>query len=142
MALRGPLWLLGRALEEERNRSTLGHLSARALDLGLRRTDLTRGHVFQAIGAVQRFLEAHPEHVPTINAASPVEPYRPAGQVIEDWKAFLAGHAGSFGRRTFGYNYDTLKGYLTPKYGGRRRGGGGGNNEFEICLRLISAFIE
>ena len=39
MALKGPLWLLGRALVEERNRTPLGHLSARALDLGLRKTD-------------------------------------------------------------------------------------------------------
>ena len=140
MALKGPLWLLGRALEEERNRSILCHLSARALDLGLRKTDSTRGHVFQAAGAVQNFLEAHPEHVATIDAASPVEPYKLAGDVLDDWKAFLAGCAGTYGRGQFGYNYDTLKGYLTRKYGGTRRGGGGGNNEFEICMRLGAAF--
>ena len=98
MALKGSLWLLGRALEEERNRSILCHLSARALDLGLRKTDSTRGHVFQAAGAVQNFLEAHPEHVATIDAASPVEPYKLAGDVLDDWKAFLAGCAGTYGR--------------------------------------------
>ena len=141
MALKGPLWLLGRALVEERNRSTLGHLSARALDLGLRKTDSTRGHLFQAAGAVQRFLEAHPQHVATIKAASPLDPYKPVGQVLNDWKALLAEQAGPYGQRKFGYNYDTLKGYLTPKYGGRRRGGGGGDNEFEICLRLSAAFL-
>ena len=141
MALKGPLWLLGRALVEERNRTPLGHLSSRALDLGLRKTDSTRGHLFQAAGAVQRFLEAHPEHVGTIQAASPLEPYKPAGQVLDDWRTFLAGHDGPYGRGNFGYNYDTLKGYLTPKYGGLRAGGGGGDNEFEICLRLSAAFL-
>ena len=141
MALKGPLWLLGRALDEERNRSTLGHLSARALDLGLQKTDSTRGHLFQAAGAVQRFLEAHHEHVGTIGAASPLEPYKPAGQVLDDWKAFLDESAGSYGQGKFGYNYDTLKGYLTPKYGGTCTGGGGGDNEFEICMRLTAAFV-
>ena len=85
MALKGPLWLLGLALVEERNRSTLGHLSARVLDLGLRKTHSTRGHLFQAAGAVRGFLEAHPEHVATIKAASPLEPHKPAEQVLDDW---------------------------------------------------------
>lgn len=141
MALRGPLWLLGCALVEERNRTPLGYLSGKALDLGLRKKDSTRGHLFQAAGAIQGFLEAHPEHVPTIRAASPLEPYKPAGQVLNDWKLFLAGRAGVYGHGKFGYNYDTLKGYLTPKYGGTRAGGGGGDNELEICLRLGAAFV-
>ena len=141
MALKGPLWLLRRALVEERNRTALGHLSGRALDLGLLRTDSTRGHLFQAAGAVQRFLEAHPEHVATIQAASPLEPYKPAGQVLADWTAFIAELDGTYGRGRFGYNYDTLKGYLTPRYGGTRAGGGGGDNEFEICLRLGAEFV-
>jgi len=41
----------------------------------------------------------------------------------------------------FTYNYDTLRGYLTPKYGGTRQGGGGGDNEFEIVLRLMADFM-
>ena len=141
MALKGPLWLLGRALVEERNRSTLSYLSGRALDLGLRRAESTRGHLFQAAGAVQRFLEAHQEHVTTIVAASPLEPYKPTGQMLDDWIAFLAEREGSYGHRRFAYNYDTLRGYLTPKYGGTRTGGGGGDNEFEICMRLSAAFM-
>lgn len=141
MALKGPLWLLGRGLVEERNRTPLGHLSARALDLGLRKTDSTRGHMFQAAGAVQMFLEAHSGHVAIIHAASPLEPYKPTGQMLNDWKNFLRGHNGVYGQRKFGYNYDTLKGYLTPKYGGVRIGGGGGDNEFEICLRLSATFM-
>ena len=141
MALNGPLWLLGKALVEERTRTPLGHLSAKALDLGLRKTDSTRGHMFQAIGAVQMFLESHPEYLATICAASPLEPYKPSGQILRDWKAFLRPHGGTYGNRKFSYNYDTLKGYLTPKYGGIRDGGGGGDNEFEICLRLSASFL-
>lgn len=140
MALKGPLWLLARALVEERNRTTLGYLSARSLDLGLRKTDSTRGHLFQATGAAQKFLEAYPRHVATILATSPLQPYKPTGQVLADWMSFIAAHHGTYGRGKFGYNYDTLKRYLTTKYGGTRTGGGGGDNEFEICLRLCAAF--
>jgi hypothetical protein len=140
MALKGPLSLLGRALVEERGNTQLGYLSARALDLGVRKTDSTRGHLFQAVGAVQRFLEAYPQHVATIKAASPLDPYKPAGQVLADWNTFIGANAGAYGNVKFGYNYDTLKGYLTPKYGGTRLGGGGGDNEFEICLRLGAEF--
>jgi len=107
----------------------------------LRKRDSTRGHLFQAAGAVQKFLEAHPEHVATIQAASPLEPYKPAGQVLADWSAFIDEQEGAYGHGRFGYNYDTLKGYLTTKYGGMRTGGGGGDNEFEICLRLGAAFL-
>jgi hypothetical protein len=143
MALKGPLWLLGKALTEERNRTALAHLSSKALDLGLRKKDSTRGHMFQAIGAIQQFLIAHLQHKGTIVAASPFQPYEPAGQVLKDWKAFLQNHSGTYGNAKFGfgYDYDTLKGYLTKKYGGTRTGGGGGNNEFEICLRLAAAFM-
>jgi len=83
----------------------------------------------------------HPEHVATIKAASPTAPYKPTDQMLADWTEFLTGNAGEYGRNTFGYNYNTLKGYLTPKYGGNRHGGGGGDNEFEICLRLAAAFL-
>ena len=61
--------------------------------------------------------------------------------MLADWIAFIDEHDGTYGHRRFAYNYDTLKGYLTPKYGGTRVGGGGGDNEFEICLRLGAAFV-
>lgn len=141
MALKSPLWLLGKALVEERNRTILGHLSSKALDLGLRKTDSTRGHMFQAIGAVQKFLERFPQHKDTISAASPLEPYKPNRQILTDWKNFIQRHDGSYGHARFDYNYDTLKGYLTLKYGGTRRGGGGGDNEFEISLKLCAHFM-
>jgi hypothetical protein len=130
-----------KCLDEERKASKLSHLSARCLDLGLKKTDSTRGHVFQACGAVQKFLEAYPQHKSSISASSPVDPYKPTGKVLADWKTFLSSHSGTgtYGQGQWGYNYDTLRGYLTRKYGGRRTGGGGGDNEFEIVLRLVSA---
>ena len=142
MALKGPLWVLGKCLEEERRSSKLGYLSARALDLGLRKTDSTRGHVLQACGAVQRFLAEYPQHRAVIVSKSPVDPYKPTGVVLADWKAFLRERAAteSYGRSDWHYSYKTLHGYLTPKYGGRRTGGGGGDNEFELILRLVAEF--
>lgn len=141
MAMKGPLSLMARCLEEERRRGKLTFLAAKALDLGLRRTDSTRGHVFQAVGAVQNFFQKHPRHRGTVTAASPVHPYKPRGNLLTDWKAFLRAHTGKYARKSFGYDYDTLKGYLTSKYGGRRRGGGGGDNEFEITLRLVAELL-
>ena len=140
MGLRSPLWMLSQALAEERDRTRLSHLSGRALDLGLGKVDKTRGHLFQAAGAVQQFLAKYPKYVSTIAAASPLEGYKPDGKMLKDWLSFIENSSGTFGHPRFGYNYDTLKGYLTPKYGGERLHGGGGDNEFEICLRLVAAF--
>jgi hypothetical protein len=142
MALKGPLWLMARCLEEERARGRLGHLASRALDLGLRKAESTRGHVFQATGAVQEFLIEHPEHKATIRRSPALDPHKPRGKVLRDWAAFIRGHPGAYGRGSFGYDYDTLRGYLTKKYGGRRTGGGGGDNEFEIVLRLVAEFLD
>jgi hypothetical protein len=142
MALKYPLWFLGKCLDEERGRSPLAHLAGRALDLGLRRTDATRGHVFQAVGALQKFFEANPAMKNRARVASPVAPYKPRARELQAWVAFLHANSGGFGssRLGFRYDYDTLKGYLTRKYGGQRRGGGGGDNEFEIVWRLLADF--
>ena len=141
MALKGPLWLLGKAIVEERNNTPLGHLSSRALDLGLRKTHKTRGHMFQAIDGVQNFLSDHPQHKAIVREANPLDPYKPSGQMLVDWIAFLQKHEGLYGHQRFNYNYDILRRYLTPKYGGNREGGGGGDNEFEIALRLCASFM-
>jgi hypothetical protein len=141
MAVKGPLWLLARSLEQERNRSQLAHLAGRALDLGLKKTDATRGHLFQATGAVQKFLQQAPQHINAIKLESPLIPYKPAGPILQDWLGFIAPSNGPYERASFGYNYTTLKGYLTAKYGGQRTGGGGGDNELEIVLRLLADFM-
>jgi hypothetical protein len=140
MALKAPLWMMGKCLDEERKRSKFSYLASRILDLGLKGKDRARGHIFQAWGAVQQFLEEYPQHKATIKNASAVDPFAPSGLILHDWMAFFARQpTGAYGR--FGYNWDTLKGYLTPKYGGSRSGGGGGDNEFEIVLRVAAELL-
>ena len=71
MGLKSPLWLLAQALIEERKSGRLARLSAKALDLGLLKAESTRGHLFQAAGAVQRFLAEYPKHRALIAKSSP-----------------------------------------------------------------------
>jgi hypothetical protein len=141
MAIKGPLWLMAKCLEEERSRGKLTFLSGRALDLGIRKSESTRGHIFQACGAVQAFFEDFPNHIATVKNSSPVEPFKPTARILRDWLSFIDTKSGSYSQRKFNYNYDTVKNYLTPKYGGIRHGGGGGDNEFEIALRLVAEFL-
>lgn len=141
MALRGPRWFLARCLEEERARTPLTYLAARALDLGLRRTESTSGHVFQACGAVQQFLAARKALRAAIRAAPPHRAYALTPAERKAWIAFLkARKPGPYGRASFGYDYTTLRGYLTPGYGGHRKGGGGGDDELKIVFRLLAEF--
>lgn len=113
MGLKSRFWFLARALEEERRGprgSRIHALSVRALDLGLRGTDSTRGHILQAAGAVQVFLARRAGHVAMIRASPPNQVYQPGSSFLADWQAFLAAKHGPYGRPDFGYNYDTLKG--------------------------------
>jgi hypothetical protein len=146
MPIKGPLWLMSECLNEERKRGKITYLASRALDLGLGKVDKTRGHVFQACGALQKFFGEYPQHKNTVKSASPIDPYKPDGQMLRDWKRFLTTHVGapgdgSYERKDFHYNYKTLQGYLTTKYAGTRTGGGGGDNEFEIAFRLVAEFL-
>ena len=141
MGLKSPTWFLARAYKEEKNRSRLCHLSARALKLGLSGEHGTRGHIKHPIGATQRFFEQYPQHLPTVRASSELDHFKPSGQLLADWLAFMAANSGPYGNKAYGYSYTTLKGLLTAKYGGHRTGGGGGDNEFEIVIRLVAAFL-
>lgn len=141
MGLRGPRWFLGRCLEEERSKTRFARLSSRALDLGLRRTENTSGHVFQACGAVQKFLANRKAFRTAIRAAPPQRPHRLPEAERSAWVGFIRNKRGTYGPKSFGYNYTVLRGYLTSRYGGRRTGGGGGNNELEICFRLLAEFM-
>jgi len=145
MSVKGPLWVMAECLNQERRRGKLTFLAAKALDLGLSKKDKTRGHIFQACGAVQKFFQKYPQHKATISSASPTDPYKMSGQMLRDWKSFLAANSsagdGRYENKNFRYNYKTLQGYLTPKYGGTPKTGGGGDNEFEVILRLVAAFM-
>lgn len=144
MGLKGPLTLLARALSDERRRPPppTAYLAGRALDLGLQKTDLTRGHLFQAVGAAQQFFENHAAIKARV-AAAPVDdrPWHLAGTDLQDWRSWFTAKHGQYGRASFGYNYDTLRHVLSRKYGGRTTGGGGADNEFEIALRLVARYF-
>jgi len=142
MALKSKDWFLGRCLVEERARSKYCYLGARALDLGLRRSGKTAGHIMQACGAAQKFLEEHPEHIGTIAGSDPLEGFdlRGSPQILRDWRQFFANKTGGYGRASFHYNWDSLSTYLTRSLGGVHVGGGGGDSLFEIVLRLVAEF--
>ena len=72
-------------------------MARRGLNLGILKTDSTRGHMFQACGAVQVFLDQNPAHKNTIRNSSPVDPYKPTGALRTAWTAFLAGHDNDIG---------------------------------------------
>lgn len=143
MGLKSKEWFLGKCLEEERKTSRLGPLSYRVLDLGLRRTVQTAGHILQSCGATQIFLKKYPKYRRVIRMASPLDPFplHRHRKMVRDWLTFLRGQQGKYGHPRFGYNWSTLRTYLTHKYGGRHTGGGGGNSLFEVVLRLVAEFL-
>jgi hypothetical protein len=140
MGLKSRNWFFGKCLVEERKRTKLTYLSAKALDLGLTGNENTQSHIMHACGAVQEFLMKYPTHKRTIKIA-PAEAYKPGGKLLRDWLRYFSTKSDGYGRHSFCYDWDTLKSCLTKKYGGRCTGGGGGNNEFEIVLRLMAEFI-
>jgi len=140
MALKGEKWFLKKCYGHVRKRTRLAYLANRALELGFG-SEQTGGHIRQACGAVQRFLGKHIKHKKSIRSSPTRKPFRLTGQILTDWLQFFRNCSGGYGQQAFGYNWDTLRGYLTPKYGGRRKGGGGGVNEFEIVMRLMAELL-
>ena len=142
MGLKSKEWFLGKCLEEERKTSRLGFLSYRALDLGLRRTVQTAGHILQSCGATQKFINKYPKYRKVIRSASPLDrfPLHRHRKMLRDWLIYFGKQSSTYGHPRFGYNWNTLRTYLTAKYGGRHTGGGGGNSLFETVLRLMAEF--
>lgn len=143
MGLKSKEWFLGKCLEEERGTTRLGYLSCRILDLGLRRTAKTAGHILQSCGATQKFLQEYPLHKRSICAASPLEPYRldQNTQMLRDWLKFFKSQPRKYGHPRFGYTWDSLRTYLTKRCGGNHVGGGGGDSLFLMVLRLMAEFL-
>ncbi len=136
MALRGTTWFYGQCRRLENSGSPLAPLAAQAIDLGVGGIHGTRGHMNHAIGAAQRFFQQYPQHRQAVAVSAPDRPFSLAtSNLLHDWLTLIGSSAGPFGTE---YNWETLKGYLTPKYGGIRTGGGGGDNELEIAIRLVS----
>jgi hypothetical protein len=144
MALKSKEWFYKRCLENVRDRTRFAYLCWDILDKGIGQRDSTRGHVTQAIGATQGFLTAYPQHRATISAADATRPFDivNAREVLDDWRRWFGSRTQrTYGNRSFGYNYRTLRGYLTRNLGGTLQGGGGGNDEFKRVLRLMAEFM-
>ena len=142
MALKSKEWFYKRCLTEVKRHDRFCHLCWDILEKGIGQTDSTRGHVTQAIGVCQQFLDAHPNLFPIIQAADPTRPFDVSRnkEVRKALVSWLADCEGSFGRSSFGYSYDTFKNIVTPALGGTRRGGGGADDEFKRVLRLMAEF--
>lgn len=137
MPLRSPVWFLGECLRHERRGGATTRLGARILNLGLLGQDNTRGHVNQACGGAQRLYARNPQ-IEIAVAATTIWPVRIPIRLEQEIAAFVDGQTGSFGRERDHYDWDTLRGILTPRYGGHRSRGGGGDNEFELVLRMMA----
>jgi hypothetical protein len=142
MGLKSREWFFGECYKQIQNKTTLAPLADRALELGFKR-EMTGGHILQACGATQLFLQKHAHYIPTIRRTSRKAPYKLNGQILEDWLDFFGSKDGKarYGQKEFQYNWRSLRTYLTEKYGGNHKGGGGGNDKLEIVLRLMAEFV-
>lgn len=143
MALKSKEWFYKNCLQQVKGHGPFSHLCWDILEKGIGQVNATRGHVTQAIGVAQQFLDAHPNLVAVIQAANPTLPFDVAqnAQVKKALKTWLATKSGSFGKTAFGFNYGTFKNIVTPNLGGTRKGGGGGDDEFKRVLRLMAEFV-
>ena len=142
MGLRSREWFFGECYREVRKKTSLSTLSDKALQLGFKK-EMTGGHILQVCGATQLFFQKYQQHVATVRKSSPSRPYKLKGQILHDWLAFFQSKANktTYGQKTFQYDWNSLRTYLTPKYGGKHKGGGGGNDKLEIVLRLMAEFV-
>ena len=142
MGLKSREWFFGECYKQVRKKGKLEQLANKSLELGFKK-EMTGGHILQACGAAQMFLHTHPEYIPIIKRSPTRAPFKVTGQVLDDWLEFIGSKRDkySYGQRRFQYSWDSLRTYLTPKYGGRHRGGGGGNDKLEIVLRLMAEFV-
>lgn len=143
MALKSKEWFYKLCLAEIKDYGRFSHLAWVILQKGIGQSDGTRGHVTQAIGVSQEFLDAFPAHVQTIQNSDPTLPFDIVAHpgLRNDLITWIAGQNGSYGRGSYGYSYDTFKKNTTPTVGGRRRGGGGGDDEFKRVLRLMAQYL-
>jgi hypothetical protein len=74
MALKSKEWFYKKCLVETRGFTRLAHLAFDILDKGIGGRDRTRGHVTQAVGATQRFLERFARFRREIQLSDPTRP--------------------------------------------------------------------
>jgi|SRR3569623_294113 len=143
MALRSKEWFFKKCLVEIRDYGRFSHLAWDVLQKGIGQSNGTRGHVTQAVGVSQEFLTAFPTHIALIKASDPTLPFDVAAHRLlqRNLIAWIANESGNFGRRTFGYSYDSFKRNTTATLGGTRGGGGGADDEFKRVLRLMAEYL-
>ena len=143
MALKSKEWSYKQCLNEIKNHTPNSHMAWVVVEKGVGQSDGTRGHVTQAVGVAQQFLEAHPQHIDRIKSADPTKPYDVAHDAIlrNDLTTWIANQNGSFGRSAYGYSYDSFKKNTTATLGGTRTGGGGADDEFKRVIRLMAEYL-
>src|SRR5207249_1114470 len=106
MALKSKEWFYKQCLHDVKRVTRFAHLAQDLLEKGIGQKDKTRGHVTQAIGATQQFLDDHPEHRATIQATDPTLPLDPSAypKVRDDFKTWLKTKHGPYGRASYGYD--------------------------------------
>lgn len=144
MALKSKEWFYKQCLAQVDGIKPLAHLSWSVLKKGVGQEDYTRGHVNQAIGAVQGFLEDYPQHIRTIKRSDPTTPFdiQNHAEILHEWLRWFATKHDRYGRTDFGFNYDTLRGFLPRNLGGTRGGGGGGGDELSASSDLWRSLCE
>lgn len=143
MALKSKEWFYKECLAEVGKHGPQGHLCWDILEKGIGQSNGTRGHVTQAIGVSQKFLQQFPQHKATIQGADPTKPFDIAQNpdVQIDLQTWIVGQGGVFGRADYGYDFDTFKTNTTPTLGGSRKGGGGADDEFKRVLRIVAEIL-
>lgn len=143
MALKSKEWFYKQCLAEIKNHTPNSHMAWVVVEKGVGQSDGTRGHVTQAVGVAQQFLETYPQHINSIKSADPTKPYDVTNNAAlqNDLKTWIAGQSGTFGRSAYGYDYDSFKRNTTATLGGTRTGGGGADDEFKRVLRLMAEYI-
>lgn len=143
MALKSKEWFYKQCLSEIKTHTPNSHMAWAVVEKGIGQSDGTRGHVTQAVGVAQQFLQTHPEHIATIRSTDPTKPYDvtsdPALQ--NDLRTWIAEQSGPLGRAAYGYDYDKFKRNTTATLGGTRTGGGGADDEFKRVLRLMAEYL-
>ena len=99
------------------------------------------GHLKQGYYAVQRFFQERPDYRGAVSQVSLDDAYDIRGQVElhQAWLVFFQDSEESDSH--FGYDFNTLRGYLTPNFGGVRTGGGGGDYPFRLVWPLVARMM-
>ena len=143
MALKSKEWFYKQCLAEIKTLTPNSHMAWAVVEKGIGQSDGTRGHVTQAVGVAQQFLQTHPEHIENIRSTDPTKPYDVTSNpdLQNDLRTWIADQSGPLGRATYGYDYDKFKRNTTATLGGTRTGGGGADDEFKRVLRLMAEYL-